>query len=513
MREPAATFGPFTFDRMAGTLLREGKAVAIGTRGAALLGALVDADGAPATKEALMAAGWPGTIVEEGNLAVQIANLRKAMGLRSDGTEWIATVPRVGYRLLTARPPDAAAVGPVVPTLAVLPFENLGGDPEQEYFADGVVEDIITALSRFKNFAVIARNSSFVYKGRAVDVRELSKDLGVRYVLEGSVRRAGNKLRIAAQLVDCSSGANLWADQFDGEGTDVFDFQDRITASVAALVGPGITAAEIKRVQRERPNSVAAYDLYLRALSKDWTTAAPDSAEAYGHIDAALKLEPGNPTFLAHAVHILHIHWRAGLPPLTADDRLTASNYAERAVVGADDATVIAHCADAMIHPLIDAPLRGLELARRAAQMNPYNVFAVHIAGVANLLCGDLDDAVLLFQRALVLSPRDPLLSSFRGGIAHVHLIRGEYEDALLEADKAFAVLPRFLAASWILIAANAHLGRLEEARRRLAILLSLHPGETIASVRATQPDYDPTRIAAILEGLRIAGLPESQAP
>ena len=196
-----AAFGPFVLKD--GALVRDGKPVALGQRGLALLQALAGAEGS-VSKAALMQAGWPGSIVEEGNLTVQIAALRKAMGSREVGQEWFVTVPRVGYRLLrgsTAMAETEDVAASPLPSLAVLPFQNLSRDAEQEYFADGIVEDIITALSRFKSFAVVARNSSFVYKGRAVDVRDVARDLGVRYVLEGSVRRAGPRLRVTAQLV------------------------------------------------------------------------------------------------------------------------------------------------------------------------------------------------------------------------------------------------------------------------------------------------------------------------
>ena len=275
-----ASFGPFIFDRTTGALSRGGRPIAVGGRGAALLAALVDADGGAVGKDALIEAAWPGTIVEEGNLSVQIATLRKALGQRADGQDWIATVPRVGYRLLKASPSPQDSAAGVPPSLAVLPFGNLSGDAEQEYFADGVVEDIITALSRFRSFAVIARNSSFVYKGRAVDVRQVSKELGVRYVLEGSVRRGGERLRITAQLVDGQTGAHLWAEHFDGAVGEVFEFQDRIAERVVGVVEPQILWAEVRRSKRERPDSIEAYDLYLRALARHYRLTAEDNAAA-----------------------------------------------------------------------------------------------------------------------------------------------------------------------------------------------------------------------------------------
>ena len=292
--------------------------------GALLLGALLKARGEVVTKAELMDAAWPGTAIEESNLSVQIASLRKLLGPAPDGGEWIVTVQRVGYRFVgeadAPRPGDAPAPRsePVAPSLAVMPFQNLSGDPEQDYFADGVVEDIITALSRFTSFAVIARNSSFVYKGRAVDVRHVASEFGVRYVLEGSVRRAGNRLRITAQLVDGVTGAHLWARSFDGSLEDVFDFQDRITESVATLVEPRIQTAEIERSRRERPGSMATYDIYLRALTKISSESDKDNAEAYALLTEALALEPDNAVFLAHAAWALEHRSTMGWPPIGA---------------------------------------------------------------------------------------------------------------------------------------------------------------------------------------------------
>ena len=200
----------------------------------------------------------------------------------------------------------------------MLPFANLGGDPEQDYFADGVVDDIITALSRFRSFAVIARNSSFVYKGRAVDVRQVAQELGVRYVLEGSVRRAGDRLRITAQLVDGATGAHLWAEHFDGALDDVFDFQDRITESVAMLVEPQIQSAEIARSRRERPGSIAAYDIYLQALPKINDETSSENAEAHALLTEALALEPDNALLLAHTAWALAHRTAMGWPPIGA---------------------------------------------------------------------------------------------------------------------------------------------------------------------------------------------------
>ncbi|MEQ1768627.1 MAG: winged helix-turn-helix domain-containing protein [Devosia sp.] len=224
------SFGPFVVDPQRQTVLRDGLAVPLGQRAVALLAALAAAAGA-VDKSTLMDAAWPNTIVEENNLTVQIAALRRALGQRADGNEWIVTVPRVGYRLIKDATPSSEKAengSSKLPSIIVLPFPNLSGDTSQDYFADGVVEDLIMALSRFSSFVVLARNSSFAYKGRDVDVRDLQRDLGVRYAVEGSMRRAGNRMRVTAQLVDTQSGAQLWSDTFDGVVADVFDVQERI---------------------------------------------------------------------------------------------------------------------------------------------------------------------------------------------------------------------------------------------------------------------------------------------
>jgi TolB-like protein len=258
---PPHVFGPFVFDPAHG-LLRGGEPVAIGHRGMALL----EADGQPVVKARLFELAWPGTIVEEVNLSVQIAALRRALGRDAEGREWITTVPRVGYCLPRPGETPPGPTGLRRASIVVLPFSNMSSDPEQDYFADGVVEDLITALSRFKSFAVVARSSSFAYKDRAADVRVVAEELGVRYVLEGSVQRRGGHLRVTAQLIEGETGIHLWAESFDGELSNLFDFQDRITEAVVGLIEPEIRKAEIERARRRRPEDLDAYDLLLRAM-------------------------------------------------------------------------------------------------------------------------------------------------------------------------------------------------------------------------------------------------------
>ncbi len=503
----AQMFGPFRVDPQRGVLVRDGQAVAVGQKGMALLLALIAAGDKAVSKGDLLEAGWPGTSVEEGNLTVQIAGLRKALGPGPGGAEWIVTVPRVGYRLVRAEMalPEVA----VKPSLAVLPFANLSGDAAQDYFADGVVEDIITALSKFKSFAVIARNSSFTYKGRAVDVRQVGEELGVRYVLEGSIRRAGDRLRISAQLVECENGQHIWAEQFDGRTEDVFDFQDRITESVATVAEPHIQTAELARSRRERPGSIAAYDLYLRALPKLMMETAADNADAFALLTGALALEPDNPVFLAIACHVIGHRSAMAYPPIGLDDSQKCTELARRGLqCAAGDATVIAHCSMALLHNTKEYAL-AMAAILSAVEANPNDLVVVCRAGIARLHCGTIADALACFHRAIRLSPRDPEAHICLTGIAHCQMVLGDYPEALLWAARSLALSPNFHCTYWMLIAANAQLGRMDQARKFLAEFRKLAPGVTIASIWAGQPQQDPGRCAAILQGLRLAGMAE----
>jgi len=403
-------------------------------------------------------------------------------------------------------------IGPLardaIPSLAVLPFQNMSGDPEQDYFADGVVEDLITALSRFRSFAVIARNSSFVYKGRSVDVRQIARELAVRYVLEGSVRRAGNRLRIAAQLVEGSTGKHLWANKFDADVADIFDVQDQVTESVVAIVQPQIQRAELDRTRSKRPESLDAYDLYLRALPKMNTESGEENAEGLALLEQAIELEPDYATALALAAAGYQHRVAMGLPPATADDRERSLMLERRAMASApDDPTVLAQCG--MVRHTTGRDYdQGLLMLLRAMEANPNDATFVWGAGIAHLKGGSLDEAKALFERAVRLSPGDAFIGLT--GIAHVQMALGNYEDALDFAQRSLARNPRFPATYWMLIAGNAHLGRLDEAKRVLAMLQKLVPGITLARIKQGQHAKDPQRIDVLIEGMRLAGMPEA---
>ena len=257
--------------------MKNGAPVEVGQKCLILLETLLRAEGQVVSKSDLMNAGWQTLNIEESNLSVQIAALRKCLGKSANGGDWIRTVQRIGYQFAKPEAPSTArdnrnivASDPRLggkPSIAVLPFVNMSGDREQEYFADGIVEEIITALSRFGGLFVIARNSSFAYKGRTVDVKQIGRELGVRYVLEGSVRKAGSRVRITGQLIDTSSGTHLWADRFDGPLEDIFELQDQVTSNVVGAIEPKLLQAEIDRANRKPTENLDAYDFYPARLS------------------------------------------------------------------------------------------------------------------------------------------------------------------------------------------------------------------------------------------------------
>jgi adenylate cyclase len=477
-----------------------------------------------------------GDIVQDGdriygdgvNVAARIQALAKPGGICISGKVRDEIIDRVDVELVPlgerqlkniVRPVPVYAIGDktvttavavgVSPTLAVLPFENLSSDAEQEYFADGIVEDIITALSRFRTFAVVARNSTFVYKGQAVDIRRVGKDLGVRYVLEGSVRRAGERLRITAQLVDATTGEHLWAEKFDGPLADVFDVQDRITESVVGVVEPTIQFAEIANSRRERPGSLAAYDLCLRALPLHRSGTMKDNVEAYSLLSRALELEPDNPVLLAWTMDTLLHRTILGWTPVTDDDRGRIEDYTHRALANArDTASVLARCANALIQVVRDSD-QGLAILRRAMRVNPNSVEVIGYAGLGNLIAGSVEEALAHFRNALRLSPRDPYSFVMLTGVGHCHMILGNYAEALAVCQLSMASNAGYDPTYWYLIASNAQLGKLDAARNWLAKYLTMNPGMTVARIAAAQPP-DPLRFGSIVEGLRLAGMPEN---
>src|SRR5215467_879509 len=354
LRSPMAidevTFGPFRLDLRQRTLSRAGAPVRLGSRAVEVLCTLVAANGELVTKDTLMAQVWPNQVIEDNALQVQISTLRKALEEGAEGQSHVITVPGRGYRFAGLQGPSTgpSSAVPLSRSIAVLPFLNISSDPEQEYFADGMVEEIIAGLSRIKWLFVIARNSSFVYKGKAVDVKQVGRELGVRYVLEGSVRKAGHRVRITGQLIDAITGAHLWADRFDGLLENVFDFQDKVASSVAGVIEPTLQAAETARAVGRATADLTAYDLYLRAYAMTLSS-TKEIPEALRLLEQAIDREPRYGPALAWAAHCCIRLVTDGRSEDPAADRLKGAAFARRALqVAGDDPVILANVALAL---------------------------------------------------------------------------------------------------------------------------------------------------------------------
>jgi adenylate cyclase len=406
--------------------------------------------------------------------------------------------------------PVGASVGlPAKPSIAVLPFNNMSGDPEQEYFVDGMVEDIITALSRFDQLFVIARNSTFTYKGRAVDIRQVAKDLGVRYVLEGGVRKAGNRLRITGQLIDAATGAHLWANRFDGGLEDVFDLQDKITADVVGAIEPTMRKAEIERARRKPIENLDAYDFYLRALPHVYAIRPDENLLGINLLNKALELEPTYAPALAHAAWCHEQRNTRGWPSFSGDDAGTAIALARRALAaGGDDAVAVVLAGFVLVMVARDYRA-GLDAVRRAVERNPGSGFVNFIAGTA-LVFGDYPkEALVLLQQAMALGPLDPSFFMYLMVAGWAELFSARPTQALDLAERSLGLNPDWDSTYWCMIPAYVQLDRLPEAQATLPKFLSLAPGMTVSGLRRLLPFRTQSSLEMVLEGFRKAGLAE----
>ena len=403
----------------------------------------------------------------------------------------------------------AALSAPEKPSIAVLPFQNMSGDPEQEYFADGIVEEIITALSHFRWLSVIARNSSFTYKGKNVDVKQVGRELGARYVLEGSVRKSGDRVRITGQMIDASTGSHLWADRFDGALQDIFDLQDRVTAKVVGEIAPRLEQVEIERAKRKQTENLDAYDYYLRALASlhEWTRESND--EALRLFYRAIELDPGFAS--AYGLAAMCFHWRKvnGWIVDPAREIAEAEGLGRRAVeLGPDDAVALSGGGYALVfvaHDLDDGP----DFIERALALNPNLAWALFSSGWTKAFLGDPEGAIAQLTHAIQLSPLDPHGFRAKGGIAFAHFLAGRYGEAITWAEAALRQRPTYLASIRELAAANALAGRLPEAQKAMARLRQLDPARRVSTVKDWIPLRRPDDLKRLEEGLRLAGLPE----
>jgi len=419
------------------------------------------------------------------------------------------------YRVRLEPPERAALALPDKPSIAVLPFLNMSGDAEQEYFADGMVEEIITALSRVRWFFVIARNSSFAYKGKSPDVRQVARELGVRYVLEGSVRKSGGRVRITGQLVDAATGAHIWADRFEGTLEDVFDLQDRVTASVVAAIEPKLRSAEIERAQRKPTDNLQAYDLVLRALPLRDSSTREGMQKAIELLREATELDPQYALAFAHMAFCLSQFvsegW-TGLAPLDVREAVRVVKIAIKQ--GPDDPEVLWICA--LILGGVGGDLTAaIGLVERSLSLNPNAAAAFVTAGVLKAFAGDTDGAIACLERGVRLNPMDQRAYA-SAAFALAHFVAGRYDDVVewtgkTSQESQFRVMAlRYRAASLGL------LGRIEEARQVVQRLREMVPGFTVARARAhleinmNNLFKAPGVTDLFCEGLRRAGLPEA---
>lgn len=504
----------FVIDLAAEELLNEqGERVGLRPRSFAVLRLLAANSGRLVTKQEILDKVWNGAAVSEDSLTQCVADIRRAIG--DAERRIIRTVPGRGFQFArrasvqqTFGLPGAALVPPTDrPSIAVLPFENMSGDPDQSYLADGIVEDIITALARFPSLFVIARNSSFTYKGRPVDVRQVGRELGVRYVLEGSVRRSEARLRISAQLLQADTGMHVWAERYDGTLADVFALQDEIAASVVGALVPNLQRAEVERARKAPPSDLSAYDLYLHALAARDLLTREGTAEALQLLDRALSLDP---TFVSAAVLAAGcwtLRFAEGWSS-TAQAHAESVRYARLAV------SLDAHNADALAvlaRRIAQAERNYAEarsLAERAVAINPNSALAWRHSGFVFVYTGEPEQALDYLQRGMRLSPYDSWSHDSWSGVALALIQLQRDEGAVQAGQRAVQLNPRWSTSWRALAAALALAGRLNEAKEATRRLLDLDSTCSISAVAARYGLSDQASVR-YFDGLRKAGLPE----
>jgi TolB-like protein len=521
-------FGSCSLDAGRRELVRDAEVVAIEPQVFDLLVYLIEHRDRVVSRDDLLAAVWGGRIVSESTLASRINAARTAIGDSGGEQRLIRTIARKGFRFVgevragqdmteagsasptVPRPAiNVAGTGgapgmPDKPSIAVLPLTNMSGDPEQEYFSDGITEDIITALSRLRWFFVIARNSTILYKGKPADVKQVGRDLGVRYVLEGSVRKSGQRVRISSQLLDATTGNHIWAERYDRELTDIFALQDEITTSVTAAIEPKLLAAEGLRAETRSTENLDAWDLVARAMSHYWKLTAADSTAAIALLRLAADRYPNYApahSMLAFAqLASAYVGW---IP--AGGDRELAIQRAHRAAE-LDDSDPWAHLALGYVDFTDRRTDEAVRHFRAALDLNPNFAAAAGSIGFALALDGQSDEAISHFEQAMRMSPRDPFNGFFFVGIAAAHYLAGRYPEAVKAARQAVQLRPGYIGAHRILCASLAQGGHLDEAKAELATIRQLQPDISIARIRESVP-YTAGRMERFLDGMRKAGL------
>jgi adenylate cyclase len=488
------------------------------------------------SKDDLINSIWNGRSVSDSTLSTRITAARSAIGDNGDSQRLIKTLPRKGIRFVgevreaeaaaqteaalaataayggagtsgQTNGPPASLVPPDKPSIAVLPFTNMSGDPEQEYFADGMVEEIITALARFPSLFVIARNSSFTYKGRAVDIKQVGRELGVRYVLEGSVRKAGNRVRMTGQLIQAESGMHVWAERYEGDLGNIFALQDEMAASIVGALLPSIQKAEIERVRHKPPESLDAYDLYLRGLAALYKWTANGHEAALQLFEQALAIDAN---FVSAMIMAEFCWFRRITTSWSPQEKAMAqSTHYARLAVQLDPNNAEALAVLARRTPAITGNHQeAMAMAARAVSVNPNSAVAWRYTAHAFVTCGVPEKAVTHFERAQRLNPLDPIAYEMLHGMGLALIQLGRADDAVDFARRAVQQNPAIAACWRTLTAALAQAGQLGEARDTLRQMLALDPDCTVQTM-ARRLGYTEKTGAKIFDGWRKAGMSE----
>ena len=474
------------------------------------------------SKDDLLAAVWGGLIVSDSAITTRINAVRRAIGDDGSTQRLIRTFNRKGVRFVgevalvsdaiesvvgTASRPGSTAADK--PSIAVLPFQNLSGDPGQEYFADGMVEEIITALSRIRWLFVIARNSSFTYRGQAIDVKQVGRELGVRYLLEGSVRKAANRVRIIGQLIDAATGAHLWADRFDGRLDDIFDLQDQVTSGVVGAIEPKLRLAEIERASRKPTQSLDAYDLYLRARAESRKRTREGHAAAIRLARKALECDPAYAPAMAQIANCRVYQLARGWIPTSGPEVEEGVATARQAIAAARDDPEILQRAGYALGFLAGENETALHALDRGITLNPNDADAFGHRALVLAWLNRPDEAITSAEQAIRLSPQHPATFAFYIALGIAHMAAGRYEESLAWNDRALHENAGS-AALRLKLSLLGHLGRREEAEECPCLLRETHPNPTVAAMMREMPRrYSPELATRLAEGLRKAGLPE----
>ena len=500
-------FGPFQIDQGAQVLLRDGEPLAVGQRGVMLFEALLSRPGEVVTKSELMDAAWGGAAIEESNLTVQVAALRRALGPSPAGGDWIVTVPRVGYRFVSPSS-SAAPAGNEQPSIAVLPFVNLSSDPEQAYFADGLAEEIIVALGKLRGLVVIARNSSFAYRGSDVDVRKVGSDLDVRYVLSGSVRRGGSRLRMSAQLADGESAAQLWAETFDRELADVFAIQDEVTRRIVDALKLKLTPAQAAQATGGGTSDVGALDLLMR--SRALLAGPTQNLKVYKHstdlIRRAIERDPSYVDALGALALVHNMDYVNRWTDEPDRSLKEARRLGDRMLELAPE-----HAGGHFVSALTAMFARDFDRFRRetaiVVALNPDAEIASNLQGHLCLANEVPLEAIPHFERCMRLDPSLGTTLVCLQFLGRAYFYAGRYETAVALFRERILMMPETDASRGYLAAALGHLGRLDEARQVWAELMTINPNYAMAE-RLNRTAVQPRQIEMVLDGARKAGLP-----